>query len=456
MTAKILIADDIKFNIDILKKKFQEKNYELHFADNGQEALSKAIYLAPDLIIMDIMMPVMDGLSALRAIRITPKIFHTPVIITTSLTATVDKVSAILCGADDYVVKPTDYKLLIARIDSLIKSKFVLDQLLIKLEINNSLSALLNKEILVNDLFLSNKKILFVNCYTEETNNTMNAMILKLIKEGFIIDIVTEINQTLLKALNNDYELIIINAEDNPETMLELAITIKNNKDIKHIPLLGLIDQYNQDSLLRFLEIGINDYLISPFNLDELLARMNRQLIKFRYEKKLRDVYIKTSFIDHLTGLYSKQYLESYFINVLEDIKCNKKNYSFCIIDIDDFKKINDTFGHVTGDIILKEISDIILKTLSDSDFAARFGGEEFVVILKEKTAIQAKETLENISHEIAQSKTLDYTARYIVKYTISAGIKDISEDDTLHSLIHESDIKLYTAKRSGKNMIVS
>ena len=109
MTAKILIVDDLKFNIDLLEEHLQNDLYEIHRAYNGQEALSKTLSVRPDLILMDVMMPVIDGLSATKTIRQTPEISHIPIIIITALTSVDDRINSLFCGADDYMNKPINY-----------------------------------------------------------------------------------------------------------------------------------------------------------------------------------------------------------------------------------------------------------------------------------------------------------------------------------------------------------
>ncbi len=448
MTAKILIVDDLKFNIDLLEEKLQVEFYEIHRAYNGQDAISKAISIRPDIILMDIMMPIMDGFGATKAIRKTPEISYIPIIIVTALSSIEDKVNSFVYGADDYMNKPINYSLLKLRIKSLIRMKSSIDEIILRAGIGENLQNLLCAPLL--DVEIANSKILLV-----DDSELIHSIYDKLERKNIIVDICKNPDQAVQKCLKNNYSLIIINSEIVDCNVIDIAVKIRNQVKLKHIPILMIIDEYDEDTLIKNLEIGINDYFITPGEIRELIVKSIAQVKKFHYIQNLKSTYLKDANIDELTQVYNRRYLEIYFKSLIKQLQNNEKISIICIIDIDNFKQLNDTWGHITGDKILKSIASILKNNIRSSDFIARIGGEEFIIILHHLTKLEAKSVIEKLSKNILETKFSDYSKIKTVKCTISAGIADINPEDTLAEAINRADKNLYKAKSSGKNTVI-
>ncbi|MSO13671.1 diguanylate cyclase [Rickettsiales endosymbiont of Trichoplax sp. H2] len=448
MTAKILIVDDLKFNIDLLEEKLQVEFYEIHRAYNGQDAISKAISIRPDIILMDIMMPIMDGFGATKAIRKTPEISYIPIIIVTALSSIEDKVNSFVYGADDYMNKPINYSLLKLRIKSLIRMKSSIDEIILRAGIGENLQNLLCAPLL--DVEIANSKILLV-----DDSELIHSIYDKLERKNIIVDICKNPDQAVQKCLKNNYSLIIINSEIVDCNAIDIAVKIRNQVKLKHIPILMIIDEYDEDTLIKNLEIGINDYFITPGEIRELIVKSIAQVKKFHYIQNLKSTYLKDANIDELTQVYNRRYLEIYFKSLIKQLQNNEKISIICIIDIDNFKQLNDTWGHITGDKILKSIASILKNNIRSSDFIARIGGEEFIIILHHLTKLEAKSVIEKLSKNILETKFSDYSKIKTVKCTISAGIADINPEDTLAEAINRADKNLYKAKSSGKNTVI-
>ena len=448
MTAKILIVDDLKFNIDLLEEKLQIEFYEIHRAYNGQDAISKAISIKPDIILMDIMMPIMDGFGATKAIRKTPEISYIPIIIITALSSTEDKVNSFIYGADDYMNKPINYSLLKLRIKSLIRMKSTIDEIILRAGIGENLQNLLCAPLL--DVEISNSKILLI-----DDSELIHSIYDKLARKNIIVDICKNPDQAVQKCLKDNYSLIIINSEIVDCNAIDIAVKIRNQIKLKHIPILMIIDEYDEDTLVKNLEIGINDYFITPGEIRELIVKSISQVKKFHYIQNLKSTYLKDVNIDDLTQVYNRRYLEIYFKSLIKQLQNNEKVSIICIIDIDNFKQLNDTWGHITGDEILKSIASILKNNIRSSDFIARIGGEEFIIILHHLTKLEAKSVIEKLSKNILETKFSDYAKTKTIKCTISAGIADINPDDTLAEAVNRADKNLYKAKSSGKNKVI-
>ena len=138
-------------------------------------------------------------------------------------------------------------------------------------------------------------------------------------------------------------------------------------------------------------KLRIDEYLMMPIDFNELFGRVRLQIRNFQYQEKLRTEYIKVYITDRLTGLYNKEYLESYFSYIIKGVESKKDSYILCMLDIDNFKKVNDKYGHARGDRVLKYVSKIILRNVRSGDFIGRFGGEEFDSVLRVKKKIIKK-----------------------------------------------------------------
>jgi two-component system cell cycle response regulator len=452
MTAKILIVDDIKFNIDLLQAKLQRECYAIYRASNGKEALSKAMEIKPDIILMDIMMPLMDGLTATKLIRRTQGISFIPIIIVTALDSEEDKVSSLLCEADCYVVKPINHAILIARIKSLLRFKFITEELLMRLKIHHKSEELVAHHPLAFSMDTNGAKILLID------DNTRQALLIssRLRRDNFMVDICSDAHEKMLKNPHSNYNLIIINVSKRDDYGINACMKIRSNAAFKHIPMITLMDECDEELLIKSLEIGMNDYVLMPLSLKELSAKALLQIKKFRYQEQLKRIYSENSSKDELTGLYNRTSLNSYFAQVIEKMKKEGKNYTLCMIDIDNFKNINDTYGHIAGDEILKDIAKIIFNNVRSTDFVARFGGEEFVAILQNVTINQTLVIAEKIKQKLVDSKIFDISGKNFISCTVSTGIDEIKVDDTLQNIIDRADKKLYRAKALGKNTIVA
>jgi two-component system, cell cycle response regulator len=447
MTAKILIVDDLKFNIDLLEEHLQNDLYEIHRAYNGQEALSKTLSVRPDLILMDVMMPVIDGLSATKTIRQTPEIAHIPIIMITALTSVDDRINSLFCGADDYMNKPINYLLLKKRIKSLLRLKYFTDEIILRAGIDGAIP---NNNVL--DIDIAGSKILIIDEDTELTNSISS----KLKRKNLIIDVCKDSKKAIASCLGDKYSLIILNTEITDVNAIELCVKIKNNTQLKSIPILVLVDEYDEDTLMKSLEIGINDYFLIPHEISELIAKVILQIKKFHYVENLRMSYLRNATMDELTQTYNRNYLESYFKNLIANLQKEEKRSIICVIDIDDFKKLNDVYGHITGDKVLKSVASIFLKNIRSSDFIARIGGEEFIVILHDVIREEARLIIDKLREKISNTQFLDYSENNKIKCTISGGIDEIQKNDSLASAVDRADKNLYKAKNSGKNMIIS
>ena len=217
----------------------------------------------------------------------------------------------------------------------------------------------------------------------------------------------------------------------------QLLMAIREKYNMSELPVIVLSSDTQTNKFLKTLKLGANDFLGKPFLKEELILRVNNLLEICENLKKVK----RQLQIDPLTGAYNRMFLEGNLENIFN---INEKK-SIAMIDIDYFKKINDTFGHQVGDQILIHFVNTIKSTIRKSDFLIRYGGEEFMLYMPDTTKEEAMIVMYKIRKSLKPC--------YGIKYSFSAGIAD--EGETLAEMLKLADKRLYKAKQNGRNKIV-
>ena len=214
----------------------------------------------------------------------------------------------------------------------------------------------------------------------------------------------------------------------------ELSIIVTSNDTSKRIP-------------AKFLKYGANDFLYKGFSNEEFFARINSNIEIIELFDEIKNKANK----DHLTGLYNRRYLFNIGNEIYNDCKTNNKVFAIAILDIDNFKRINDTYGHDIGDIALKEVAVILNKNISSNGLISRLGGEEFCICFYNRNEDEVKELLEYIRKDF--EKNVIEIKDIQLKYTISIGCS-FDFGINIDEMIKNADEYLYEAKKDGRNII--
>ncbi len=238
----------------------------------------------------------------------------------------------------------------------------------------------------------------------------------------------------------------------------KLMELIKNHPELKNIPIIMLTAEGEQKKKNRALEKGASDYLTKPFDDAELLARVRMHLKLKLLQDELKEAnqrLTNLSNTDALTEIYNRRYLMNTMVH--EILRANRYHtpLSFLIMDLDDFKKLNDSYGHQAGDQILREVCKRMNAILRRTDVFARYGGEEFALLMTQTPLSNAEKAADKLRQVIAeapftlQGKTVDVT--------LSCGLSCFvdGEIDTIDAMIMAADRALYRAKREGKNRVI-
>ncbi|MDD3030124.1 MAG: PleD family two-component system response regulator [Alphaproteobacteria bacterium] len=454
MSARVLIVDDTPVNIRLLEAKLARDYYVISTAENGVEALKKIDEEKPDIVLLDVMMPEMDGFETCRRIKANPETAHIPVIMITALSDVADRVRGLAAGADDFLGKPINDLALMARVRSLLRMKILMDEWRARESTALKLSPDSAEEI-SDPLNVRNCRILIIDDDKSDSVFIREA----LAPLSAHIEEIGSIAQAEALVSDGFFDLVFSKLDLAKEDGLTICPCLRSNPSTRHIPILLLANPDDIERVAKGLDLGANDYLIRPLDTHELFARARTQLRHKRNYDRLRsglEHNLMLALIDPLTGAFNRRYLDAHLPRFLKHAQDEKKSLSVQMIDIDFFKRVNDQHGHPAGDAILKEIAHRISNNIRPTDFFVRMGGEEFAIVMPETELQNAAKIAERIRQRIAEeSVPVDNTLS--VPITISIGVAEMNpkRQDEPNKLFSRADGALLRAKQKGRNIVV-
>lgn len=453
MSARILVVDDILPNVKLLEAKLKNEYYEVFTATNGEEALEKANRERPDLILLDIMMPGMDGYEVCRRIKANPEIAHIPIVMVTALTDPEDKVRGLEVGADDFLSKPINDIALMARVRSLVRLKMTIDEWRVRENAANQLG-IVDQSSMMTDSG-ENGRILIIEDKEFEQNKFTDS----LQAEHDLVMCVASGPRAIELVNKYDFDVIILSLNLTAEDGLRLVSHLKSNARTRGLPLVMVGKEEDMPKIASGLEVGAHDYLIRPVERNEMKARIRTQIRKKRFQENLRSSYeisLSMALTDSLTGLYNRRYLEVHLEKLLQKNNADNKYLAVLMMDVDHFKSVNDTYGHGVGDEVLKTLSDRLREKLRSVDTVARYGGEEFVAILPDVSKERAYLVAERLRASIANEPFACSTPQGLLDVAVSIGAVIIGPgENNVRAVLDRADKCLYKAKEAGRNCVV-
>ncbi|MEZ5921922.1 MAG: PleD family two-component system response regulator [Parvularculaceae bacterium] len=454
MTARVLVVDDLEPNVKLLEAKLRAEYFDVIGAYSGNEAVERAKSDQPDIILLDVMMPGMDGFEACRIIKSTQETAHIPIVMVTALDQQADRVAGLKAGADDFLTKPVEDVALFARVRSLTRLKMMTDELRMRYATGKSMGVV--SAIDMADIEFDNGRILIIDDQPDQIERMQS-----LLGDAYEVSSETDAEVAVTRAKSGDFDLVVINMGIEATDPLRLCSTIRSFEETRLTPLLAIVRQGDTRKLVRALDIGVNDYLTRPVEKNELAARVTTQVRRKRYIDRLRSTFeasLEMAVTDQLTGLYNRRYLASHMSAMFDRAFWTGRPLSMLILDIDYFKKINDTYGHDTGDKVIQAVAEKIKNSVRGIDLACRYGGEEFLVAMPDTDINFASVVAERLRKEIEEHTITLNGGRDEVSVTTSIGISTTEsgpKDDTAQKLIKRADDALYTAKTGGRNRVI-
>ena len=454
MSARILVVDDVPANVKLLEARLSAEYFDVVTASCGAEALEICARGECDIVLLDVMMPDMDGFEVCRRLKASPATHFVPVVMITALDSPADRVRGLEAGADDFLTKPVSDIVLIARVRSLTRLKMMTDELRMRAITSLEIGIQRPERDAVADQGKGGRILLV------DDRPSSYERLAPLLAAEHHVDVEPNPADALFHAAEGNYDLMIVSLSLENFDGLRLCSQARSLERTRHMPILAISDADNNARLLRGLEIGVNDYLLRPVDKNELLARTRTQIRKRRYTDHLRDNMqnsIEAAITDALTGLYNRRYMESHLATLAEQASTRSKPLALMMIDIDYFKSINDGYGHDAGDDVLREFAVRIRKSIRGIDLACRYGGEEFVVVMPETDLGVAGMVAERIRRAIASNPFSVSSGTNRLDVTISIGLATLdAKGEQIADVLKRADQALYRAKRDGRNRVVS
>lgn len=457
MSTRVLVVDDILPNVKLLEAKLLGEYYEVVTALNGPDALQKIVDTKPDIVLLDVMMPGMDGFEVCRRIKANPAVSHIPVVMVTALTDSEDRVRGLENGADDFLSKPVNDIALMARVRSLVRLKMTIDEWRARENTASSLGVSDENANVMNQP-VHDARVLIIEDMEFESSKIHDT----LLRDNDIVHITTGGLAALQIIPQHDFELIIVSLNLKNEDGLRLCSHLRSNERTRNTPIIMLGNEEDLPRIAHGLEIGAHDYIMRPLDRNELLARVRTQIRRKRFQERLRanyEISLSMALTDPLTGLFNRRYFEVHLQKILQTAKASKKTLGLVYMDIDHFKKVNDTYGHNVGDEVLKVFATRIKDSLRSFDLVARLGGEEFVAILPDVSQDMAYLIGERLRRAVADKPFACSAPEGELRITSSFGgiVLDggtMDEAINIPDVLKRADEQLYKAKHDGRDCV--
>jgi two-component system cell cycle response regulator len=379
---------------------------------------------------------------------------HIPVVVVTALDQTADKVQGLDAGADDFLTKPVDDIALITRVKNLARLKTLNDEMMLRMASGAGIGGSLPGGRFPWADTEGRGRVLLV-----EDQERVAARLRASLAGLHEIDVEPDLQEALLRLGQSAYDVAIVSLNLAGADGLRLCSQVRAIERTRHLPIIVVVQPDEEARLLRALDMGVNDYLTRPIDSNELLARVRTQIRRKRHSDYLRgslEQSVELALTDPLTGLANRRYMETHLRALVEQASAVAQPLSVLLVDVDNFKSINDTFGHDAGDAVLEELARRVRRNIRNIDLACRLGGEEFVIVMPDTGLERACQIGERLRASIAGEPFHAGEAKALA-VTASVGIATLEgAQDTGPAMLKRADHALYAAKRAGRNRVVA
>jgi two-component system cell cycle response regulator len=453
MSARVLVVDDIPANVKLLEAKLGAEYFDVVTAMNGIDALEICERGETDIVLLDVMMPGMNGFEVCRRLKSSATTAHIPVVMVTTLDQPSDRLKGLDAGADDFLTKPIDDTALFARVRSLVRLKSVTDELRQR--------ALASRQLGIADPLAAaaaetglNGRVLLIEdrpLIAERLTQALSAF----------HSIVTEpdAQTALTRAAEGDFEIVLVSLDLQNYDGLRLCSQLRTLERTRNLSVLLLGEAADRSRVLRGLEIGAHDFLVRPIDRNELLARARTLVRRKRFAERLRDSVqssMEMAVMDQLTGLHNRRYLDSRLSTLFDESALRARTLSLLVLDVDRFKAVNDSWGHDAGDEVLREFADRVRTCTRGIDLVARMGGEEIVVVLPDTALDAAQAVAERIRKRVEGEPFQIQRGQRAISVTVSIGVASRRAGDAGPvEMMKRADEAVYRAKAAGRNRVI-
>jgi len=450
MSARVLVVDDVEVNVRLLEAKLSSEYFTVITASSGPEALALVQRERPDIILLDVMMPEMDGFEVCRRLKADPRTVDIPVVMVTALSEVSDRVRGLQSGADDFLTKPVNDVALFARVRSLVRLKRMMEEWRLREEVYGRFDTVIAENRRVEDMGPARILLWEESSFAAERLSEM-------LQPAASAVLRPTTPEQLREMVDGSIDLVALSLAGQQDA-LRLVAQLRGNDASRLVPVLLIAESEDLPRLAKGLDLGANDYIVRPIDRNELIARARTQIRRKRLQDRLQDNYERSlalALTDSLTGLYNRRYLMAHLDGLMSRAAEGAQGPAVLMLDIDFFKRVNDTHGHAAGDAVLREVASRIARHVRGFDLVARYGGEEFVVVMPETQLAVAAMVAERLRKMIAAKPISLGEGEGELELTISAGIAVTREGgDSPTAILQRADKALYEAKGRGRNCV--
>ncbi len=455
MTARILVVDDLLANRILLQETLLAEYFEVVSVASGPEALEEVARQAPDLVLLDVMMPGMDGFEVCRRMKSDAALAHIPVVLVTALDQAESRLEGLEAGADDFLTKPVDTTVLVARVRNLLRTKLTIDEL--RQRCHGAEDGLLER-LIDGETVVDAEHPAHVLLVCEDAG--LSALIQRSLGEEIQLSVCAAPEEVMVVAMERPCDLVITSLFLRAMDSLRLISQLRSIQNTRATPILALMDHSSREVLPRALDLGVNDALELPLDTRELIVRVRSQIRQKVIVDRLRgaiDAALEMAVTDTLTGLYNRHFLERQLPAILSNAARLDHGVGLLMLDLDRFKSINDTYGHGAGDDVLRQFSQCLQGNLRGMDTPFRLGGEEFVVLMPDVTEDVALKVAERLRKKVEELPFVISVPPGTIQVTVSVGLAlHRGPPIDLAAFLSQADDALYEAKRGGRNRVIA
>ncbi len=449
------MVDDVATNRMILNAKLSASYFDVLLAENGRDAVRIAQEAQPDVVLLDVLMPGMDGFETCRLLKSDPATCHIPVILVTALNDESHRLQGLSAGADDFISKPIDDLALFSRVRNLLRSKFMMDELRLRDRTTRDLGLYPPEE--PNEFTLpSQTKLSLIAPPNHVSQSWMDAL-------AGMPRLSVSVHETPARPAPTtdthptDIYLVYANllrAGDG----LRLVSQLRSRQETRQSVIVLVVPKGDRMIAAKGLDLGASDFVEEGVSTEELVMRLESQRRQKSISDRLRNNVTDTlrlAVLDPLTGLYNRRYASRHLMKIAKRARDTGKGFALMLLDIDKFKRVNDVYGHTTGDNVLKEFSSRIQEKMRNIDLVARLGGEEFLIAMPDTTEGQARAASERLRRAIEETRFYCGVNDENLRITVSIGVTlgDPGKNE-VEALIEEADRALYASKSEGRNTV--
>ena len=450
MSGRILIVDDVATNRIVLKVKLATAHYETIQAAGGAEALALAREMRPDLVLLDVELPDMDGTEVCARLKAGPATGDIPVVMITAFRDPDRRLAALRAGAAEVLWKPVDELMLLARIRSLLRAHENAAQLGLRAETCRELGL---AEPAAE--FAGRSTVALISDRVELALQWKRRLTAHMRDRLLILDR----DAALTEKTGAAPDVFVIAAGfGRPGESLRLLSDLRSRPATRNSAICLMVGPQDHDIAAVALDLGVDDLIDASASPEEMALRLRGQADRKRDIERLRarvDDGLRLAVTDPLTGLYNRRYAMPQLARLAARAAQSGRPLAVMVLDLDRFKTVNDTLGHAAGDAVLVEIAARLRANLRGDDLLARIGGEEFLLAMPDAPLPAAQAAAERLRGIIADRPVILADGREVsITASVGLALGDAPDGREIDALVEEADAALLASKSQGRNQV--